>query len=73
MKHKDIFGPPLCNGEVVTLKVKQLKPTIWTLGCCDCGLYHLFVITRDGDDMIIRPYRDDFLTHLGRKKGKRKK
>ena len=59
---------PLVSGEPTTVRVQDGGSALWSLGCCDCGLFHLFVISRAGDEVEIRAYRDDFMTLLQRDK-----
>jgi len=68
------FGRAMVSGEPLEVTLQDHKSALWSLGCCDCKLYHLFVLHREGDSIIIRPYRDSFLTEKHRmlaKKGKK--
>lgn len=73
--HKVEFGDAMVGGEPLELNVQDHKTALWTLGCCDCGLYHLFAVTRHGSKIIFRAYRDQFVTDLARarkrKRGKK--
>ena len=61
------FGKEMVGGEPLKITVENGRSAMWTLGCCDCHLYHLFVITREGDEISFRGYRDQHLTDAHRK------
>jgi hypothetical protein len=67
------LGKPVLDGEPTIYNIPDGQSALWSLGCCDCGLYHLFVIHREGDVISIRPYRDAFLTEKYRGMSKKKK
>ncbi len=43
---------------------------IYNVECCDCGLRHFFIFTKDKKKLTIRAYRDEYETRLARKKKK---
>jgi len=56
------------NGEPDEWGLMQQKFT----SCCDCGLVHMFYVEKIyKDKVIIRGYRDDWLTKQTRKRKKK--
>ena len=76
MKRSDALPEvPLLSGEPTSVRIPDGGSALWSLGCCDCGMFHQFVLSRSGDEIEIRAYRDDFMTVLQRarvRKGKGK-
>lgn len=67
------LGTAFLSGEPQVFEIKDGRSVIWDVGCCDCSLYHMFIFSRRGDTLVIRAYRDEFMTELGRKKKGKKR
>lgn len=66
-KHPKPDLPSVKGGEPITLPL----PSVYYVGCCDCGLVHLLVVRKRGENEVeLKLYRDDWMTEQIRKRKK---
>ena len=58
------------SGEPMRTEYIGRNEWIYNIECCDCGLRHFFILTKEKKNLFIKGFRDDYATRLARKKKK---